>query len=290
MKENFNKTFEVVERPDLNEAIRNIAEVQNEKYGEILNSDASIKMEKFPGADIYSDQEEVLSKEMEWSDANTDNPKRLAFFADKKLDTPEERLEYWRKNKERSAPEKLEKAVLYLFHKFLHDDFLVARSSVYDDYFNGVDTIIVDPKTQKVIGAFDEFREHYGSERGDEKLQKIIKKASRGGAHLKYGLNFGKPGSEGEQEVVRKELYHIPVFRVALGEDEMENLLNGMNGEVEGEPTEEERVILNKILDSFDSQIKILEKPENRVKGYTLENVKVFKKALGKIRGIVNFN
>lgn len=161
----------------------------------------------------------------------------------------------------------------------------MARTSVYDDYFNGVDTVIVDAKTQKVVGAFDEVRGTESFERNLDKMRKVIKKASTGGAHLKYGINFEKDSTgESEQKIVKKELFHVPLFMIPLSKEDLSELLNGMNSQAEGPATAIESKVFNQILDSFEDQIKILKDPEKKIKGYVGENIKSFEETLQRMR------
>jgi len=282
----FFKSPEVAKK-SLDNLVEEISEIQNKKHGEILNLDSSIKMEGFEsvsGFDVEKDKSRVLKQEEIFSDAHTTNSSRLDFFKDKGLDTPEKRLSYWRE-KEGTEPEKLEKAILCVFYKFLNSEFIVARASKYDDYFNGVDTVIIDAKTQKVVGAFDEIRGTDSLIGNTKKLEKVFNKAREGGAHLKYGLNFENELDENErQKIVRKEMYHVPLFMIALSQQDLENLLTGMNTEVEGQPSEIETKIFNKILDSFENQIKIFEDPRSGIKGYVQQNINSFKGAISRMR------
>jgi hypothetical protein len=282
-----NKAEEVTQKP-LEQTVAEIAQIQNERYGNIFNTDSLINMKEF--SDLFGeeavrqDEEKVEKQELEFSDANTTNPSRLAFFEEKGLNTPEKRLEHWRE-KERTEPEKLEKAILCIFHKFLHSKFIIARASKYDDYFNGVDTVIVDAQTQKVVGAFDEVRGTDSLLGNTKKLEKVFNKAQKGGANLKYGLNFEKDSEkDSTQKITKKEIYHVPLFVIALNKEDLSDLLKGMNGEAEGKPAEIESKIFNQILDSFENQIKIFEDPRSEIKGYVAENIESFKGTLQRMR------
>lgn len=269
----------------LESQVEEIARSQNERYGNILNPDSSIDMNEFSSlfgeAEIAQDKEKIRKQELEFSGAETTNQSRLDFFEGKGLDTPEKRLDYWRE-KEGTEPEKLEKAISCVLHKFLHSDFIVAKASKYDDYFNGVDTVIVDAKTQKVVGAFDEVRGTDSVMGNTKKLEKVFNKAQKGGAHLKYGINFKKDSTE----IVKKEMYHVPLFMIALSKEKLSDLLAGMNGEAEGHPTKIETQVFGQILESFEDQIKIFEDPRSGIKGYVAENIQSFKETLNRMKAL----
>lgn len=300
MKECITNKAEVAKN-SLEKTVEEIAQIQNRRYGTIFNPDASINMEEFSGLFgeevVTRDEEKIRKQELEFSDANTTNPNRLNFFKERGLDTPEKRLDYWRE-KEGVEPEKLEKAILCVLHKFLNSEFIIARASKYDDYFNGIDTVIVDAKTKRVVGAFDEVRGTNSLLGNTKKLEKVFNKAQKGGAHLKYGINFENDSKESqepqlnrsakfngvEQKIIRKEMHHVPLFMIALSKQDLSDLLAGMNGGAEGRPAEIETKIFNQILDSFENQIKIFKDPKSGIKGYVMENIQSFEKTLERMR------
>ncbi len=77
-----------------------------------------------------------------------------------------------------------------ILHQNLGKDFIVARTSEYDDARYKVDNIILDKKTGHVVCAFDEVATNSG-ERFEDKKNKILERNwQRGGTDLKYGISF----------------------------------------------------------------------------------------------------
>ncbi len=267
---------------NLDALMAQIAQKENAKYGPVLNADCSVDMDKFAGMSGYNieaDKKGIEAKEAEWSNANTANENLLAYFSDLKLNTPEARLAYWKNKKEASENEKLEKAVVVLFHKILSPEFLVVRASTHDDYANGIDTVIVDSKTRKVIGAFDEVKGEEIFQRNREKKDKVLKCAKSGGAKLKYGINFEK-----DQKLARKEIRNLPLFLVSLTKDELKTLLSGMNYRLEGGVSEAELKVFNQLMASFEEQIKMLESEKKNIPAAVFANIQAFKESLARMK------
>jgi hypothetical protein len=82
--------------------------------------------------------------------------------------------------------EQLEMLTTGIFHKFLKNDFLIVRSSEYDDFKYGVDNFIIDKNSGDIICAFDET-----SSLSDEKKNEVLdKNIVREGGRLQYGLKI----------------------------------------------------------------------------------------------------
>jgi len=111
--------------------------------------------------------------------------------------------------KNQGLGEKLELLKSAIFIKFLQKDYLVIRSSEFDDIFNKVDNIMIDSKSGNIVCALDEVADTTGS-LYEEKRQNVLSRNLRGGAHLKYGLNC-KDG-----KVSKARVSNIPVFYLAL--------------------------------------------------------------------------
>lgn len=119
--------------------------------------------------------------------------------------------------------EVLEMLATAVLHKNLGKDFVVARTSEYDDVRNKVDNIILDRKTGNIICAFDDIGTVSGK-RFEEKQQKILERNwLRGGADLKYGISFQE--SKGKMELEKGLICHIPLFYLALSEEEIKKAL-----------------------------------------------------------------
>ncbi len=289
------ETFKSPEKiQNLDVLMAQIAQAENAKFGPVLNADCSVNMDNFAGMsgyDVRADKKEIGAKEAEWSDANTTNENRLAYFSDLGLNTPEARLAYWKNKKEGSENEKLEKAVVVLFHKILRSEFLVVRASTHDDYANGIDTIIVDSKTQKVVGAFDEVKGEEIFKRNRDKKEKVRKIAKEGGAKLKYGVNLekdsqgGGPASPaGGQKLVKKEIRNLPLFLVSLTKEELRGMLSGMNYQLESKVSEAELKVFNQLTASFEEQVAMLESEKGSIPSAVFANIRIFKESLGRMK------
>ncbi len=124
----------------------------------------------------------------------------------------------WREREKRRKNtwgEKLEMLKTSVFHKFLRGEFVVARSSRYDDIKNGIDNVIVDKTNGNVICALDEV----GDTSGDvfrEKERKILEKDRRGGSTLKYGLVIKEDKETQKLSINKTSIKNIPIFYLAL--------------------------------------------------------------------------
>ena len=272
---------------NLDTLMAQIAQAENAKFGPVLNADCSVNMDNFAGMsgyDVEADKKEIEAKEAEWSDANTTNENRLAYFSDLGLNMPEARLAYWKNKKEASENEKLEKAVVILFHKILRSEFLVVRASTHDDYVNGIDTMIIDSKTRKVVGAFDEVKGEEIFKRNREKKEKVLKKAKEGGARFKYGVNLEKDPQSGGQKLVKKEIRNLPLFLVSLTKEELREMLRGMDYQLKSKVSEVELKVFNQLMVSFEEQIKMLEFEKKNIPGAVFSNIQTFKESLARMK------
>ncbi|HEY4518566.1 MAG TPA: hypothetical protein VJG48_03015 [Candidatus Paceibacterota bacterium] len=76
-----------------------------------------------------------------------------------------------------------------LFHKKLKGQFIVVRASRFDDILNGVDNVLVDRRTGKVVCAFDEVSDNVDIDYR-RKRAKLDNQNTSEGAQLKYGLSL----------------------------------------------------------------------------------------------------
>lgn len=217
----------------------------------LVNGDCSINMEAFGNPETEEDKKKIWEKDVEWSAAQ--NPNVQDFYKDKYgAQGVEGVVAQFRKEKECSASGQLEKAVTGVFYKILGSEYVVVRSSTFDDYFNGLDNVIVNKKTGDVVCAFDEVHGEAGQERHDRKLDKVKNIARKGGAALKYGLSFenGAP--------VKKSLANIPVFYLALSNMELKELLGQMSYGIDDKAGETELKVFDKLIALMEEQTKIL--------------------------------
>lgn len=90
-------------------------------------------------------------------------------------------------------------------NKYLSEDFVTVRTSVYDDIANGVDRLILDKNSDKVICGIDDLIAN--PLRFQEKMNHVANKNKKGGAYIKYGLRFEKNGS-----IKKTKLENVPVL------------------------------------------------------------------------------
>jgi len=155
------------------------------------------------------------------------------------------------KEKPKKTGEQMEIFATAIFHKFLGKDFIVARTSHYDDTKNGVDNIILDKKTGETICSFDEVGDTHG-ERFKRKREKVLDRNIDGGAKLKYGLGMEN------NKIVLEPKDNIPIFYLALESNKIKNGMKEFSPSFE-EKTEEEKVRYEYFLTSIRRQISILQ-------------------------------
>ncbi|MEK7580148.1 MAG: hypothetical protein AAB465_00835 [Patescibacteria group bacterium] len=127
----------------------------------------------------------------------------------------------WRereKRKKNTWGEKLEVLKTAVFHKFLRGEFVVARSSRYDDIKNGIDNVIMDKTNGNVICALDEV-DVISGDVFQKKERKILEKDLRGGATLKYGLSVKEDKESQKLSINKTTIKNIPTFYLALPVD-----------------------------------------------------------------------
>jgi hypothetical protein len=225
----------------------------------LVENDCSVKMEAFEEFDVEGDKNLIWEKDLEWSDAADPNVQK--WYKDTfGVEGVDQVVTQYRKNKERAASGQVEKAVTAVFYKILASEYAVVRSSTFDDYFSGIDNVIINKKTGDVICAFDEVHGQSGQERYDKKLGKVKQLAKSGGATLKYGFSF-EDGS-----LIKKSIANVPVFYLALSSDELRGLLAQMGYGADDKPNEAELRIFDKLIAAMEEQAGILEKerlPQN---------------------------
>lgn len=206
----------------LKEVVRKISVENNQKiegaYGisNLIKHDGTISMEAFleeaggiySGQEVAKDKAKIQKVELEFAgleNASENQKERL--------------LTEWNRSKEKHKGSKAEMMVDIILNRVLGDDFIVARTTKYDDYFSGTDFIIVNKKTGKTMCALDSLA---GSEtklqEGDTPL--TIKKADKtlriveknGGAHIKYGIKI-KGG-----KLALAPLDNMPVFYLDISD------------------------------------------------------------------------
>jgi len=155
-------------------------------------------------------------------------------------------VEQWRQDKEKSPASLTEAALTLMLQRVLPDNFIVVRSSVYDDYNNGVDQLIIDRESGAVICGIDEVIDRQDNVGPSKKEEKIRQKMMRGGAKVKYGARV-----EGKN-LVLDSLKNIPAFYLSLSPKELEILAENLQ---ENEVSDYERDLLQRLHSSLSEQL-----------------------------------
>jgi len=113
--------------PSLTRSLHLQAEEINKEFPDLLTESAQIKM---IGPEAEKDAVLVTQQE-------------IGFAA-----SAGKQEERWRQDRDKNPANLTEIALTLLFHKFLKNDFIVARASAYDDYNNGVDLVLIDKKNR----------------------------------------------------------------------------------------------------------------------------------------------
>jgi|GEM_PF-903248 len=240
----YKKTDKRAEQKDhnemLNAGLKNMAERHNNQHGYFVNSDGSVAMDSpnYKFSDKQLDAEYIVNKEID--------------FAAKTNKTREE----WLRDREKARGIVTEKALTLLLDKVLRDDFIVVRTATYDDYRNGVDTLIVDKDTGAPICGVDEMgADDAHSYRN--KGQKIYDIIGHNGAYVKYGATFKHDALQ------LKAIKNVPAFYLSLDEHDLDKLLPAL---AQNDVSAIEMDIFNRLLHSFDHQITTLYKDHINLK------------------------
>ncbi len=147
--------------------------------------------------------------------------------------------------------------VTAILHKCLGKDFIVVRTSEYDDFRNGVDCLIIYRPSGSVVCAFDEVGDISG-QRFNDKKEKVLKRNQyNGGADIFYGLSFKE--RQGLRQLKKGEIKHVPLFYFASSEDDVRRGLEAFSFSKDS-GSQEERKIFESFIDSFKKQIDELKK------------------------------
>jgi hypothetical protein len=231
--------------------------------GDLLTEDASLDPagygDTYTAAELEADAEKVRKLEVEWAEFYRGQPG---------VNTEDDMIRKMKEGKNRQKSGQMEMAVTALLSQMLGEDFIVVRTAAYDDYFNGVDNLIVNRVTKEVVGAFDEV---HGSARAEEKKEKILRIAEKGGAQIRYGLGFKR------KTIKREKLENIPVFYLGLEEEELAELVDGL----EKNDMAKKDKIFRKLLASLQEQQQELKAKAKEIK--LIVKLKSFGEALAEI-------
>ncbi len=223
--------------------------------------DINVFRSVYPEEEIKRDEGFVGKREKEW------------FPGLSKEEIEEEKL--------KSDGEKLEILKTSIFNKFLGEDFIIVRTSSYDDIKNKVDNVMLEKETGNLICAFDEVGETSGP-RYEQKKADILERNSREkGGRLKYGLRLEKD-KENKMRLVLGEVTNVPVFYLALPKRFIKEGIEKLIPSFE-EKSDYEEKLFSYFVDSFRPQIQSL-KLESRLTHSLQEQIGCFEKSLQKIQ------
>lgn len=170
--------------------------------------------------------------------------------------SPQRFLDLFEKQELNKPGIKAEMVVTLLLHKVLGKEFLVVRSSYFDDNKNGVDNLVVDRRTGNVVCTFDEVNDDVGGRKMARKSEKVVTTAQNGGSSVKYGLTFVDT-PEGKK-LERCKLDNIPLFAVALGMNDLNALLETVDFDPDAPCSAVELQFFAKLMKALEDQQKIL--------------------------------
>jgi len=246
---------------ELKESIREMSKELRDNEKMPIDSRGRIDMGQFGGKDykdVERDRERVRGAKEAWRQeavAKAEQRCGAASNREQILKMVDEKMkigEVW---------EMFSTAILHKhLRKRLGKDFMVVRTSEYDDFCNKmgkVDNLILDKKTGNVICAFDEVVSLFGEEtdtRVAEKIENIKNKnLQKGGADIRYGIYFEEKA--GEMRLKKGPISHLPIFYLAISAEDLKKAI--------GNPAEQEKVF-QQMIDSMNKQIQaIKEEPLN---------------------------
>ncbi len=241
---------------ELREFSRNIyEEIKRENDDkEIIDEELRVKTDFFKGNDGYTDEKIE-------EDNRLVNKKKKKFSKEK--------------NKN-SNGEIFEKVQACFFYRMLREKYLVVRSSDFDD-LNGADGQIIERATGNIICTIDD-SSTIDPDNIEEKKKKVLEQNINGGSKIRYGLTFEKKENSDDMELIGKELEGIPLFFLHVSEERLNELLNEMNYDLNGSPSEKEFEIFGELVDMMiEEKEEIVKGIKERSEKKTTENEEVEK-------------
>jgi hypothetical protein len=224
---------ESLEGDELEKYIETISEELIEKENIPLTSECRIDPNEY--ADVYN--EDVISKDIEEVDKIK---KRLAKEANMGIDT-------WEKKRKEAKGNKFEELKTVAYHKNSDSNLIVVRSSEYDDFINGVDNVMVDKKSGKVVCAIDEVVDDSGeSNIYKNKVRNISEKNKAGGATIKYCFTY----KEGEDKPRLDTARNVPIFHLSLSRGDLQKEISKF------EDGDQEKELFEKLNKQISSQVR----------------------------------
>ncbi len=237
----------------LDSLLLKLSEKINNDNGQILNFDGTILIEDEFDNRMINEQEK-------------------AFYHGKTS------KEEWQRKNELKESNLAEKAITLLLNKGLGEQFTVVRASLYDDYNNGVDNVIVDKKSGNVVCGFDDVLGHVGDDGKEKKAKKIEEKMKRGGVNLKYGLSLNQK----KLEICRQK--NLPAFYISLSKEEL-NSIGKIFQKNEEKISKTERDILTKWINSMQDQVNYYDKI--KLEKNLKNNLENFKTSINDMKSLI---
>lgn len=185
--------------------------------------------------------------------------------------------------KQKTLGETWELLTTAILHKILGEDFIVVRSSKYDDARNNIDNIILDRKSGNIVCAFDEIGAVSGRAFEEKQGNVLRKNRFKGGADLKYGISFKEIG--GKRKLKKGLVARIPLFYFASPE---ETVKKGLESFSRTGISNEEKTILSSFINCLcdeNGQIESIKKMPLHPK--FRERLEEFEAVLNKFRDVV---
>jgi len=193
-------------------ALKEISNSLRER-GFLVDSSCRLNLEELAKRDIYSPL--VVKRDIKRAEK-----KREIFRQEEKSLLKKGKTKEWYLKKIGGIVEKLKTISFNNF--WFKGKFFALRTSLYDDYFNGIDQIILDanPKKPKVLAAIDTTSLKGAWQEKAEKIIKKIKNPER--IKIDYGVLARK--EKNTLKIEYKELKGIPLLILAFKENEEEIL------------------------------------------------------------------
>ena len=260
LKESIEKQDSVLE--NLRFLTTEIATQENEEFDLPLDSQTGrLDMEEYVKRGVYTpenvdgDKDTLRQLERKWLDKITPNNKK-------------ECLE-----KEING-EKVELLTMITLYKFFKNKFLITRSARYDDVDNGVDTVIFNKDTGKIVCTLDESGTLFG-QYADKKRLKILEKNEKGGTRLKYGLILTKDSSD-QNRIKGGQVKNIPVFDLLMDSNELNKHLPEVKNNL-SDISDFERILFIYFTKAINFQVNQMQDPALNIPVVVKQSAQEFK-------------
>ena len=186
--------------------------------------------------------------------------------------------EEYEKSKLKKDGEKLEILKTVILNKFLNENFVVVRTSTFDDYKNGTDNIIMERETGNVVCALDEASDTSGRDLEAKKQKILMQNIKQGGNSIKYGIT-----KDGESLTVGQgPASNVPMFYLTLPPHLIERGIKETS-EIGAKPSDNDKNLFKYFMALFDAQLRLfkLEKGSNEE---FKKKIETFKAAIKKVQ------